>query len=92
MEAGNRALPPPQRQTPFFTSRGTEKHKTEVLKSRSSNFSWHSTAAAWIGQATNVHDLALVQPIPAKERKAEDTEQAERAETLIKDATKTPCF
>lgn len=34
-----------------------------------------------VAQATNVGDLALVQPIPAKEQKAEDTQQAERAET-----------
>lgn len=81
MEARDRLLPSPQGQTPFVTSQSTEKHKSEIPKSRSGDFSRHSTGAAQAAQETNFGDLAPMQPMPAKERKAKEkeTQQAERA-------------
>ena len=66
---------------PFLRSPGIEKHKSKSPKCRSSDFSQHSPAAARIAQEANSDDLAPVQPMPAKERKAKEkeTQQAERA-------------
>lgn len=72
MEAGNTVLSSPQCQDPFLMSQSIEKHKSEIPKSRSNNFWWCSTAAARTAQETNFGDLAPVQPMPAKEQKAEE--------------------